>query len=178
MGGLSLATLANLAEIIDACSILTGLVFGLFQIRQYRAQQRDAVAINLAQTFYNRDLARALTVMQNIPDGIRLEELRNLGVEYETAALTVCTSFETMGLLVFKRIAPLDLVLDLAGGIVSVMCHKLRPWMNDLRAEQGQPSWGEWFEWLGDRALELKEVKEPAHIEHKSWKPARLTSEI
>jgi hypothetical protein len=171
MGELSLSTLANLAEIIGACSILTGLVFGLFQIRQYRAQQRDAVAINLAQTFYNRDLARALTMMQNIPDGVRLKELRNMGAEYETAALTICTSFETMGLLVYKRIAPLDLVLDLAGGIVLVMCKKLRPWMNDLRVEQGQPSWGEWFEWLGDRALEFKEVKGPAHIEHKSWIP-------
>ena len=49
----------------------------MVQIRQYRAQQRDAVAINLAQTFYNRDLARALTLMQNVPDGVRLEELRN-----------------------------------------------------------------------------------------------------
>ena len=80
MGELSLATLANLAEIIGAGSILTGLIFGLFQIRQYRAQQRDAVAINLAQTFYNRDLARALTLLQSVPDGISLQELRDKGV--------------------------------------------------------------------------------------------------
>ena len=79
MGEMSLATLASLAEIIGACSILTGLVFGLFQIRQYRAQQRDSVAINLAQTFYDRDLARALTLMQNVPDDIGLAELRELG---------------------------------------------------------------------------------------------------
>ena len=43
-------------------------------------------------------------------------EIRALGREYEEAAITVCTSFETMGLLVYKRIAPMDLVLDLAGG--------------------------------------------------------------
>jgi len=171
MGELSLATLGNLAEIIGAGSIVTGLVFGLFQIRQYRVQQRDVVAINLAQTFYNQDLAKALALMQNVPDGISLAELREMGPEFEQAALTVCTSFETMGLLVFKRIAPLDLVLDLAGGIVSVMCHKLRRWQNDLREEQAQPSWGEWFEWLGDRALERKNTVEPAHIRYKSWKP-------
>jgi hypothetical protein len=171
MGEMSLSTLANLAEIIGAFSILTGLVFGLFQIRQYRAQQRDAIAINLAQTFYNRDLARALSLMQNVPDGIGLQGLRDMGPQYEEAAITVCTSFETMGLLVYKRIAPLELVLDLAGGIVSVMCRKLRLSMEELRAEQQQPSWGEWFEWLGDRAMELKEVKEPAHIGHRSWKP-------
>ena len=129
------------------------------------------LAINLAQTFYNRDLARALSLMQSVPDDIGLAELRAMGQEYEQATITICTSFETMGLLVFKRIAPLELVLDLAGGIVSVMCNKLRCSMNELREEQRQPSWGEWFEWLGDRALELKQPKEPAHIGHRSWKP-------
>ncbi|MEH6582396.1 MAG: hypothetical protein V7754_10710 [Halioglobus sp.] len=171
MGEVSLSTWANLAEIVGACSIITGLIFGWFQIRQYRVQQRDIVAMNLAQTFYNRDLARALTLLQNMPDGIRLDEVRAMGAEYEQACLTVCTSFETMGLLIYKRIAPLDLVLDLAGGIVSVMCNKLRNWLNDLRAEQQQPSFGEWFEWLGDRALEKKTAKQPAHIAHRDWKP-------
>ncbi len=57
MESLSLSTLANFAEIIGAGSIITGLVFGWFQIRHFRAQQRDAVAINLMQTFYDQDLA-------------------------------------------------------------------------------------------------------------------------
>jgi len=125
--------------------------------------------MNLAQTFYNRDLARAINLIQSVPDGIGLRQLRNMGSEYEEATITVCTSFETMGLLVFKRIASLDLVLDLAGGIVAVMCRKLRSWLIELREEQEQPSWGEWFEWLGDRALEVKTVQPPAYIEHKSW---------
>jgi hypothetical protein len=75
-----------------------------------------------------------------------------------------------MGLLVFKRIAPLDLVLDLAGGIVAVMNVKLRKWQQDIRAEQEQPSWGEWFEWLGDQAQKRKSNSEPAHILHRDWK--------
>ncbi|MGB5200563.1 MAG: transposase [Sedimenticolaceae bacterium] len=59
MSDISLSTLANLAEIIGAGSIVTGLVFGWFQVRNLRLQQRNAVAINLAQTFYNQELARA-----------------------------------------------------------------------------------------------------------------------
>jgi hypothetical protein len=76
-----------------------------------------------------------------------------------------------MGLLVFKRIAPMDLVLDLAGGIVSTMNRKLQQWQVDLREELQQPSWGEWFEWLGDQALESKTASEPAQIRYKNWKP-------
>ncbi len=168
---LNLATWANIAEIIGALSIVTGFTFGWIQIRHLRNQQRDAVAINLAQTFYSKDLAAAIGLIQSVPDGISLAEMRALGEAYQRAAITVVTSFETMGLLVFKRIAPLDMVMDLAGGIVSVMCRKLRRWQRDLREEQQQPSWGEWFEWLGDQALANKADAEPAHIRHRNWKP-------
>jgi len=171
MGEISLGTWAALAEIIGAGSIITGLIVGWVQIRHLRRQQRDAVAINLAQTFYSDELAQAMAILQPLPDGITLEEIRARGPEVEKAAITLCTSFETMGLLVYKRIAPMDLVLDLAGGIVSTMCRKLRQWNEDLRVEQDQPSWGEWFEWLGDQAIKRKQASGPGHIEHRDWKP-------
>ena len=169
MGDIPLSTWANLAEIVGAGSIVTGLVFGWVQLRHFRVQQRNAVAINLSQTFYNHDFAKAVALLQAVPDGISLQELRDKGSEYELAAITVATCLETMGLLVFKQIAPLDLVMDLAGGIVEVMCRKLRNWQNELRVEQQQPSWGEWFEWLGDQAQKLKSDTEPAHIKYRNW---------
>ena len=171
MPDLPLAAWANIAEIIGASGLISGLIFGLFQIRQYRSQQRDAVAINLAQTFYSRDLARALSLLRPLPDGISLKDMQELGEEYVEAAITVTTSFETMGMLVHKRIAQLDLVLDLAGGIITVMSRKLHQWQEDMREAQKQPSWGEWFEWLADRANDAKHTKEPAHIRFKDWKP-------
>ena len=169
MGDIPLSTWANLAEIIGAGSIVSGLLFGWYQLRQLREQQRNAVAINLAQTFYSHDLAQAIALLQSVPDGISLQEIRDKGPEYEFAAITITTSFETMGLLAFKRIAPMDVVLDLAGGIVTVMSRKLRNWQNELREEQQQPSWGEWFEWLGNQAAERLSNTGPAHIKHKNW---------
>ena len=171
MTEISLSTLANLADIIGAGSIVTGLVVGWFHIRHLRTQLRDAVAINLSQTFYNRDLALAIEILQPLPDGITLQEMRQLGPEVQQAAITFCTSFETIGLLVYQRIAPLDLVLDLAGGIVSTMGRKLRRWLRELREEQQQPSWGEWFEWLSDQAIKRKTEQQPAHIAFADWKP-------
>jgi len=129
-----LSTYANLAEIIGAGSIVTGLIFGWFQLRNFRLQQRNAVAINLAQTFYNQDLAHAIALLQQVPDGVTMDELREYGVDHVNAAITVTTSFETMGVLVFKRIATLDLVMDLAGGIVATMNRKLKNWQNSLAA--------------------------------------------
>lgn len=82
MSAIPLSTWANIAEILGAGGLVFGLVFGLFQIRQYRAQQRGAIAINLAQTFYSRDLARAIALLKELPDGIGLEELRQRGGEW------------------------------------------------------------------------------------------------
>jgi len=171
MNEIPLSTVANIAEIIGAGTIVTGLIFGWIQLRQYRVQQRDAIASSLTQTFYSRDLASAISLLQSVPDGVRLAELRAKGPEYVEAAVTVTTSFETMGILVFKRIAPLDLVADLAGGIVTTMLRKLRNLMEDLRVEQRQPSWGEWFEWLGDQVEHAKTEQEPAHIRFRDWRP-------
>jgi hypothetical protein len=170
MQDFNLETWSNIADIIGAGTIVTGLIVGWIQIRHLRRQQRDAVAINLAQTFYSHDLAKAIALLQPLPDGISLAQMRALGEDYQCAALTVCTSFETMGLLAFKRIAHMELVLDLAGGIVGVMGRKLRQWNEDIRQEQQQPSFAEWFEWLGDQALQRKVQSAPAHIMHQHWK--------
>ena len=139
------------------------------QLRYWRAQQRDNVAASITQTFYSNDLAQALALLQPVQDGISLEEMRELGPEYTAAAITVTTSFETMGLLVYKRIATLELVLDLCGGIINTMSRKLARWQEDVRADQDQPSWGEWFEWLGIQAGKRKHSQEPAHIRYRDW---------
>lgn len=79
MSEFTLASWGNIAEIIGASSIVTGLIVGWIQIRHLRTQQRNAVAINLAQTFYGRDLARAIALLQPLPDGISLTQIRELG---------------------------------------------------------------------------------------------------
>ena len=46
MTGMSLQQMASIAEIVGALTIVSGLVFGWFQIRVYRLQQRDRIATN------------------------------------------------------------------------------------------------------------------------------------
>ncbi len=169
MDNSALQIIANYAEIIGAGSILIGLIFGTMQLRHWRVQQRDNIATNITQTFYSRDLAEALALLQPLQDGISLAEMRELGPEYTAAAIHVTTTFETMGLLVHKRVATLDLVMDLCGGIINTMWRKLARWQEDLRTDQQQPSWGEWFEWLCIQVSKHKQDNEPAHIRFRDW---------
>ncbi len=171
MSGLTLDQIASAAEIIGALTIISGLIFGWFQIRVNSGRQRDTIAINLMQTFYNPALARAVHLLHGLPDGVSAEELRKRGPEFEEAAMIVTTSFETMGLLVYKRIARFDLVVALAGGMMTSMHRKLELWLEAVREEQNQPSWAEWFEWFARLAEDRKSSSQPAHIEFRNWKP-------
>jgi hypothetical protein len=171
MFALTLDQVAAAAQIVCVVTIVSGLFFGWFQIRVNRARQRDTIVINLMQTFYHGDLARAVHTLHQLPDGVSAEELRRCGPQFEEAAVIVSTSFETMGLLVYKRIAKFDLVIELSGGMIMSMHRKLESWLQTIRAEQHQPSWAEWFEWLALLAREYKPRSKPAFQLVESWKP-------
>ncbi len=169
-----LSTIANVAEILGATSIVGGVTFAIVQVRHYPSMQRDAVAANLMQTFYSCEFADKFSLIQQIPDDTGLEQMRAMGAEYYRAATLVTTSFETMGLLVYRRITPFDLVNELAGGVIVVMADKLQRCLAELRIEQNQPSWGEWFEWLADRLRDNAgdgDSKEPAYVRFANWRP-------
>jgi len=140
MTGMSLEQIASIAEIIGAFTIVSGLVFGWFQIRVYRTQQRDRIATNLMQTFYNPELARAVSLLHQLPDGISAAEMREKGPKYEDAAVIVSTTFETMGLLVYKRIAKFDLVMELAGGMMRSGSTGSRKWPTSTNRRRSQPT--------------------------------------
>ncbi len=169
---MTLVDLANMAEILGAVTIVSGAVFALYQLVEFRKQRREMVILELMKTFYSPELSRAVTMIRSLPDGASAEVLReDLGPEGEAAAVQLCTIFETMGVLVFERIAPFGLVEQLAGGMICVMYRKLSVWLDAVRVEQDQPSWAEWFQWLAEQLSERKSQSEPAHEKYRAWRP-------
>ena len=171
MEDITLDSVAAVAEIIGVVTIVSGLVFGIFQLRAHRIQQRNAVANNLAKTFYNTEFARAALLLHQVPDGASYEEVHSKGPEFEEAAVIICTSFETMGLLVYRRIAEFDIVMDLAGGLAASMFRKLEGWIKRKREVVNQPSWAEWFEWLATMSGKYKDEYRMTKAEVANWKP-------
>ena len=158
--------LANLAEITGGIMIVGGAIFGLVQLRELKQQRMNAVASDLMKAFYSTHLSKAVSMIHELPDGVTTAGLRAKGQEYERAAVLVSTTFETMGLLVFEGIAPYGLVQQLAGGMVASMWRKLQVWTDELRAEQSQPSWAEWFQWLAEQMEKTKEETAPAYVQY------------
>ncbi len=168
-----LTTLANLAEIFGALTIVGGTLFAIVQIREFRAQRHQAVAVELLRAFHEPELANALNLIRTLPDGVDAKELRSMGPEYERAAVMIATTYETIALLVFREMASFAMVRELTGGLTVVMWRKLERWMDAVRQEQAQPSWAEWFQWLAEQfAREAKEKEsDPAYEQFADWRP-------
>lgn len=168
-----LATLANIAEILGALTIVGGAIFAFVQIREFREQRRQAIAVELLRSFHDPAFANAVSLIRSLPNGATAEELRAGGPEYEQAAVLISTTYESIAFLVFHEMASFTMVRELTGGIAIVMWLKLGVWMDTIRAEQGQPSFAEWFQWLAEQLLRESRDKEenPAYQRHQSWRP-------
>lgn len=168
---MSLADWANIAEIIGGLTIVSGAVFGLYQLSEFRKQRRELIASELMKTFYSAELSNAVALIRTLPDDASADVVRDLGPAGEEAAVQLSTIFETMGILVHERIAPYRLVEELAGGMVTVMYRKLRVWLATVRKEQDQPSWAEWFQWLAEQVSKRKSQSAPAYEKYRDWRP-------
>jgi hypothetical protein len=168
-----LGTLANIAEILGASTIVGGAIFAILQIREFRTQRREAVVVELLRSFHDPQLAQAVNLIRQLPDGVSAEDLRAKGPDYERAAVMISTTYETIALLVFRKMASFSMVQELTGGLAVVMWRKLANWMEAVRQEQAQPSWSEWFQWLVEQLIRDggKTERRPAYERFSEWSP-------
>jgi hypothetical protein len=168
---MNLQTFVDLSQIAAALTVIGGTVFALLQLREFKRQRQEAVALDLMRAFMGAEFAEAMAIVTNLPDNLSAEGLRRAGPDAEKAATLMCTTFEAMGVLVHRRIAPLPLVQDLVGGFAVVTWRRLKPWITELRVEQSNPSDSEWFQWLAEQLEQRKAHKVPAYVQHRGWVP-------
>ncbi|HEX5638213.1 MAG TPA: hypothetical protein VFX81_00290 [Burkholderiaceae bacterium] len=168
---MDLATVVDVSQIVAAITVIGGTGFALLQLREFRRQHQETVTLDLMRAFMGAEFSEAMAIVTNLPDDLSAEGLREAGPEAEKAATLMCTTFEAIGILVHRRIAPFPLVQDLIGGITVVVWRRLGPWINQLRIEQANPSDSEWFEWLAVEFEKRRTEKVPARRQHHDWAP-------
>ena len=117
--------------------------------------------------------SRLLTaaIVYAMPDGLTKAEIAAQAGEDMHLVYALTTTWESLGVLVFRGELSLSLVDDFFSGPISISWRKLRPYMVGEREEQNRETIGEWFEWLADqlKKRESKVLPIPAHVAHRSW---------
>ena len=112
----------------------------------------------------------AFKLLTELDNGITHKELEALGDEYLSATFRVIMKFETVGLLVFKGVVPIDAMEDLVGGAALNIWGVIEDWTKEMRKIRSQENFLEWYQWLAERLKERGESdRPPAFIEHANW---------
>ena len=128
-----LNTLANLAEIFGAVFVIGGLGFGVIQLQHYRQQRRETAAIELLRSFHNPEFSRSLRAVLALPRGVRKSDLGECSADQENAIMVVVLTFESIGVMVFRGIVPLEMVDELLGGVCVESWRRLENCTDDSR---------------------------------------------
>jgi hypothetical protein len=170
---MDLTTLANLAEILGVVALVTGIGFGVVQMRQFKQERQEAAAAEVMRAIQQSEFSHALRTVLSMPTCNCVDDMRQCGPECEDAAMLVSLTLETVGLMVHRGLIPLDLVHAMIGGSAVTAWNKLEDWCIVTRDETGEPRLHEWYQWLSEQLAnyEPPHGRGPAHILHRDWKP-------
>ena len=168
---MDLSTIANVAT---ALTVLTGVAFGLIEMRRARREREERAAFAAVQALMTPEWMSSSMIAASIPDGTTATELENDPRQLE-AMLKIATIMEGLGYSVFARIVPLAVADDLIGGMARIAWRKFRPFVEEERQRTGtQKSW-EWFQWLAEQlerhAKSKTSLKVGAPVAHRDWRP-------
>lgn len=170
---MNLQTLASVAEIVGALLMITGIFFGLMEVRHYRQQRQETASMEIMRAFQSIDFTRALRLIMKYEDECQRCAEETIPQELQDAAMLVSTALESVGLMVYQRIAPFQLVQQLMGGVIQASWRVLRPNTEWMRENLCRPSIHEWFQWLAERLDDYPEYRdtEGAYAKYSKWKP-------
>jgi hypothetical protein len=170
---LNLQTLANLAEIFGVVLVITGVFFGLMEVRHYRQQRQETATMEIMRAFQSHGFTRALRLVMDYEQECRHCGEEPMPQELQDAAMLVSTTLEAVGLMVFQRIVPFRLVQQLMGGTIQASWRVLRPHTEWMREKLCRSSIHEWFQWMAERLDEYPEYRdeEGAYSKYGHWEP-------
>src|SRR6266853_4620110 len=168
--------ISTLANLINAIAVTAGVIFAATQISYYRQRRRRDAMLELVRSFQSPAFTSALRRVLSLPDGADAQKIREvLGPDGEDAVYLVALTWESIGVLLFRRELTLDLIDDFFSGPIVLSWKKLQVYAEQWRRELKRETGSEWFHWLAERMMERERIEPPvpAYIAHRTWREPR-----
>jgi hypothetical protein len=171
--------LSTLANLINAFAVTGALIFAAAQIGYYRQRRRREAMLELVRSFQSPAFTSALRRVLSLPDGADTRKIREvLGPDGEDAVYLVSLTWESLGVLVFRREITLEMVDDFFSGPILLSWQKLNVYSEEWRRTLKRETGNEWFHWLAERMMEREKLSPPvpAYVAHRDWREPRRRS--
>lgn len=166
---------ATILDLVSSLAVLAGLVFAVAEVRQYRTSREYEVALAMLQSMQTPDFIKALRMVYALPENLSRGEVEERLGDDAILLYTLMTTWESLGIFVYRRHLGLGLVDDFFSGSIAISWRKLERYVREERAAQDRPTLLEWFQWLAERMREREADTPPlpAYEAEKDWKPER-----
>ena len=161
-----------LLQTIATTTFVAGAIFTVVQLRHFRLAREREVALTLLGFLHQPDFVKALRLMYDLEPGLSRAQVETRLGENMHLVYTMMTTWESLGVLVYRRQLSLDLVDDFVSGSLVLSWEKLQRYVGEERAHRGRDTLLEWFQWLAERMLEResKTAVVPAYEAHRDWR--------
>ncbi len=165
--------LSTIANIVNAIAVTAGLLFAVVQLRQYRHRRHRETMLELVRSFQSPAFTSALRQVLSLPDDADTKTIhQQLGPDGEDAVYLVALTWESLGILLFRRELTIDLIDDFFSGPILLSWRKLHVFSDEWRKRYNRETGSEWFHWLAERMMEREKTTPPvpAYIAHRNWR--------
>jgi hypothetical protein len=163
--------IALVLQLIATLIMVIGVIFGVQNIRQFRASRKRESAILMLNSFQTNEFVRGLLYIFDLPQGVGKSEIDELPPEQYVALYMVMGTWERLGILVFRREIDIELVDDAFSGPIVQSWEKLERYIQEFREYVQRDTFMEWFQWLAERMMERETEGQPipAYTAHRGW---------
>ena len=171
-------TLKTVLDLVTTVFIVVGGILALLQLRQGQKQRTREAALQMLHSFQTPEFLTAVNIVFELPDGLSKHEIEERLGDKISSLLMMFGTFESLGILVFRRDLDLHLVEDFFSGVLVIANTKLRRYMDEMREISGRRTYYEWYQWLSDLVQRREEARPatPAFIEFRNWHADFLTT--
>lgn len=168
---MDLETAANLAQIFGLATIVGGGGLALFQMFYAQRQRADQAAIETVRSLQAPELIDELYFLLGY-ETLGIDQIRG-DPKLQRAALHAVFLFDTLGVMVYERVVPLEVLDRMFGGFIRTIWQKLQPWVEAERTRTGVVNHAEWGQWLAEQLAAHPEPSKAtgAHVAYRAWKP-------
>jgi hypothetical protein len=159
-------------DLVNAIALCAGVIFAAYQLVELRRQHRRDAVLGLVRSFQSGDFTAALGRINSLPDGAdRATIERVLGPGGQDEVFLVGLTWESLGVLTFRREIDMATIDDFFSGAITISWRKLHTFVEDDRESLERETVWEWFQWLAERMRERehRSAPIPAHVAHRDW---------
>ena len=139
--------IATALNLVSALAVVTGVVFGVIQLRHGIQARRDSAAVDVVRTVQTEEVRLAVRRVLQLPVDVDPATIRNDPALLE-AALLVDSACEMWGSMVYEGVVDHQMLDRMVGGWVRSTWSRLHRWIEAERADLDNPNVGEWWQWL------------------------------